>query len=74
MHIEPGLVADSKIWLSYVTAAGAGGYAGGFIEHYLLPVIYPAGLTADLQTWLGIGALALNVAVYALVWRRRRLG
>lgn len=26
MHIEPGLVADSKIWLSYVTAAGAGGY------------------------------------------------
>ena len=27
MHIEPGLVADNKIWLSYVTAAGAGGYA-----------------------------------------------
>lgn len=26
MHIEPGLVADSKIWLSYVTAAGAGAY------------------------------------------------
>ena len=27
MHIEPGLVADSKIWLSYATAAGAGAYA-----------------------------------------------
>jgi hypothetical protein len=27
MHIEPGLVADNKIWLSYVTAAGAGGFA-----------------------------------------------
>ncbi|MEJ2625988.1 MAG: energy-coupling factor ABC transporter permease [Pseudolabrys sp.] len=27
MHIEPGLVSDSKIWLSYVTAAGAGAYA-----------------------------------------------
>ena len=27
MHIEPGLVADGKIWLSYVTAAAAGGYA-----------------------------------------------
>jgi len=26
MHIEPGLVSDSKIWLSYVTAAGAGAY------------------------------------------------
>jgi hypothetical protein len=27
MHIEPGLVSDSKIWLSYVTATGAGAYA-----------------------------------------------
>jgi hypothetical protein len=27
MHIEPGLVDGSKIWLSYITAAGAGGYA-----------------------------------------------
>ncbi|WP_421699196.1 energy-coupling factor ABC transporter permease [Ancylobacter sp.] len=26
MHIEPGLVAEGKIWLSYVTAAGAGAY------------------------------------------------
>jgi hypothetical protein len=26
MHIEPGLVSDSKMWLSYVTAAGAGAY------------------------------------------------
>ena len=27
MHIEPGLVSDAKIWLSYATAAGAGAYA-----------------------------------------------
>lgn len=27
MHIEPGLVADDKIWLSYATAAGAGAFA-----------------------------------------------
>ncbi|MFN4283951.1 MAG: energy-coupling factor ABC transporter permease [Alphaproteobacteria bacterium] len=27
MHIEPGLVSESKIWLSYATAAGVGGYA-----------------------------------------------
>ncbi|MFO1413805.1 MAG: DUF2784 domain-containing protein [Burkholderiales bacterium] len=55
-------------------AAGESGYPGGFIEHYLLPVIYPAGLTADVQVLLGAGALAVNVAVYALVWRRRRVG
>ena len=50
--------------------AGDGGYRGGFIEHYLLPIIYPAGLTADVQTWLGVGAFLLNAAVYAVVWRR----
>ena len=54
--------------------AGERGYEGGFIEHYLLPIIYPAGLTADVQAWLGVGALALNAAIYALVWRRWRLG
>lgn len=54
--------------------AGEGGYAGGFIEHYLLPIVYPAGLTADVQTWLGIGAFLLNAAVYAVAWRRGRLG
>ena len=26
MHIEPGLVADGKLWLSYLTAEGAAGY------------------------------------------------
>jgi hypothetical protein len=59
-------------------ASGAGGYAGGFIEHYLLPVLYPAALTRQLQWTLGAGLLAINLAVYAaLFWRgvrRRRSG
>ncbi len=56
--------------------AGAGerGYEGDFIAHYLLPIIYPPGLTADIQAWLGIGALALNAAIYAAAWRRWRRG
>lgn len=53
-------------------AAGEAGYSGGFIEHYLLPVIYPGGLTRPLQAALGVALLALNLAVYALVWRRWR--
>ena len=52
--------------------AGDEGYPGGFIEHYLLPIIYPAGLTADVQTVLGFAVVALNVFVYARVWRKRR--
>ncbi|MGY2489809.1 DUF2784 domain-containing protein [Cupriavidus sp. CP313] len=53
-------------------AAGQAGYSGGFVERYLLPLIYPAGLTPAVQLWLGAVVLAVNVAVYALWWRRRR--
>jgi hypothetical protein len=52
---------------------GEAGYSGGFIEHYLLPVLYPAGLTRNLQLVLGSLVLILNVAVYAsLVAQARR--
>ncbi len=53
-------------------AAGQAGYSGGFVERYLLPLIYPAGLTPAVQLWLGLVVLVVNVAVYALWWRRRR--
>ncbi len=52
--------------------AGEAGYAGGFIDHYLMPVIYPAGLTPHIQALLGMGVLAVNLAVYALAVRRHR--
>jgi hypothetical protein len=51
---------------------GQAGYSGGFVEHYLLPVLYPAGLTQNVQLVLGVFVVALNVAVYAVVWRRGR--
>lgn len=54
-------------------AAGSASYSGGFVEHYLLPLIYPAGLTREWQWVLGALLLGINVAVYAWVWRRWRL-
>lgn len=51
--------------------AGQAGYAGGFVEHYVLPTIYPAGLTQDIQLVLAALVLGVNVGVYVLVWRRR---
>jgi len=51
---------------------GQAGYSGGFIEHYLLPVLYPAGLNQGVQIALGVFVVAFNVTVYALVWRRAR--
>ncbi|MEM5431622.1 DUF2784 domain-containing protein [Cupriavidus oxalaticus] len=57
-------------------AAGEAGYGGGFVERYLLPLIYPPGLTPAVQLWLGLIVLVVNVAVYAAVyarwWRGRR--
>ena len=44
--------------------AGDQGYDGGFIEHYLIPLIYPAGLTPQIQLWLGGIVLLINASVY----------
>lgn len=51
---------------------GAAGYEGGFIEHYLLPIVYPGGLTRDIQVLLGVAVVAINLIAYALVLRRLR--
>ena len=53
-------------------AAGDAGYAGGFIEHYLLALIYPAGLTQDVQYVLAAIVVGVNALAYGWVWRRRR--
>ncbi|MEN0108845.1 MAG: DUF2784 domain-containing protein [Pseudomonas sp.] len=51
-------------------AAGEQGYADGFIEHYLIPLIYPRGLTADMQLIFGSVVLVLNLAIYGYVLRQ----
>ena len=51
---------------------GEVGYAGGFVEHYVLPVLYPAALTRDIQYILGGVVILLNVLIYAVVFRRWR--
>ena len=53
-------------------AAGAGDYAGGFIEQYLIPIMYPPGLTSQVQFALAGALVAANVTIYALVLRRWR--
>lgn len=50
--------------------AGQAGYQGGFIDHYLLPLIYPAGLGPELQWWLAGGVIAVNALLYAWIGRR----
>ncbi len=53
--------------------AAEAGYAEGFLEHYLVAIVYPSGLTPTLQWLLGGLAIGANVAVYAWVLRRRMI-
>jgi len=69
----PGLICPlTALENALALRAGAAGYRGSFIEHYLLPVIYPAGLTPLAQRTLAALVVAITVAVYA--WPRRRIG
>ena len=51
--------------------AGVAGYEGGFIDHYLVPVIYPAGLTPRIQLLLGVFVIVLNAIIYIRAFGRR---
>jgi len=54
-------------------AAGETPYAGGFVEHYLVPVLYPPGLDPPTQLALGVFVIAANAVAYGgLAWRARR--
>lgn len=53
--------------------AGLADYANSFVEHYVMPVVYPAELTRELQLLLGVIVLGVNLAIYACVlWRNSR--
>ena len=47
-------------------------YAGDFVTQYLLPILYPPGLTLDIQILLGALVVLVNAAIYGLLWRRHR--
>lgn len=51
--------------------AGELGYEGGFVAHYLLPLIYPPGLTSEVQWLLGTAVLLVNAVLYG-AWLARR--
>lgn len=55
-------------------SAGQSSYQGGFVEHYVVPIIYPEGLTREIQIVLGVLVIAANLAAYGFVLLRRRQG
>jgi hypothetical protein len=77
-----GAVVELVGWICPLTpleshlreSAGESGYSGGFVQHYLLPILYPEGLTPRVQLAIGIGVLVVNVSIYTAVIVRRRHG
>ena len=75
-----GILIEFQGWVCPLTylendlriAAGNSGYAGGFIDHYLVPLVYPSGLTSGTQILLGLAALFINAIIYTLIWRKRQ--
>ncbi len=78
-----GVLVELQGWICPLTpleqkfriAAGEKGYSGGFIQHYLLPVIYPDALTRDMQFALAACVVVVNLAIYSWIvtclYRRR---
>ncbi len=70
-----GALLEFNGWLCPLTpleqwlrvAGGQRGYSGGFIEHYLLSLLYPAGLTRDIQILLGTFVVVVNALIYAIL-------
>ena len=81
MHLPAavwGALIEFRGWLCPLTPleqklrllAGQRGYEGDFIEHYILPILYPSGLTHETQIILGISVIIVNAAIYTMVLMR----
>ena len=51
---------------------GEAGYATGFVEHYIVPILYPEALTRKMQIGLGIIVLGVNTVLYLALWQKIR--
>ena len=52
--------------------AGQEAYQGSFIAHYLIPLIYPQGLTAETRLFYATAIAVVNISVYLLLWWRMK--
>ena len=71
IELAGGICPLTPLENSLRRSAGGAGYEGGFVEHYIMPVLYPAGLTRGVQLTLGMLVIAINVVIYAWVLARR---
>jgi hypothetical protein len=64
IELQGGIIPLTPLEQHYRGPAGQTGYTGDFIEHYLIPIIYPSGLSRSLQIGIGIFVIAINLPIY----------
>ena len=47
-------------------------YSEGFIQYYLVPIVYPTNLTKDIQIYLGISLIVINIVIYAFIFGKMK--
>lgn len=67
-RVCPLTYAENYLWVR----AGRAAYSQDFIQHYLVPLIYPPGLTPRLQLVLTLVVVLVNVLIYGWLLIRRR--
>jgi hypothetical protein len=68
--ICPLTVIENKL-----RAVSGSGYSSSFIEHYLIPIIYPSALTREIQMGLGLTVVLINLLIYRqyyIKWIKRK--
>ncbi len=82
VHLPVALWGVVVQWMSWVcpltplenwfrARGGVATYPDGFVEHHVLPVLYPIGIGPRLHWVLGLVVLVANAAIYATVFHRR---
>jgi hypothetical protein len=67
-----GWICPLTIVENKLRSASGGGYSIGFIEYYIIPIIYPSGLTREIQIGLGLGVILFNVFVYRKIFHKMK--
>jgi len=56
----------------FLNKANLTAYSEGFIQNYLVQIVYPVNLTKDLQIYLGITLIVINVIIYAFIYNKMK--
>ena len=67
-----GWICPLTVLENQLRQANGGSYSTGFIEHYLIPLIYPTGLTRDIQLLMGVAVVVINLFVYIQIVKKIR--